>query len=1206
MKALLRILVWILVLLLVFSLGFLSCIGAIAYAGYYAYANVSVDKLEEWGILSLDTSQFLDVSADVSLTAMTIEGLVAEVNALAQMGEKVSVDFLIDRYGLMLDDATLALIPEGIRSIPFSRLFSESGLNELLSAVEVSYIYQYIPDGVLSEPIKDKLATKTFADVVALDLGYLLDDVCVGYLLGVNYELVEGEYKVAFADPENPTLFELLAPVELGGLMTTLTQGGDIIQAITADIGDVMVESLVGTLLDLNNFVLPGLFGDKTIADLIITDEATGTSLVDIGALFNGRTLGQLFGYTAVYENDAIVAWTDQNGETVVGLMRGLASASLDGMLEQGFDFVSLVSDVYIGDVLQYNPVYDETGELVDWLDINGESVTGVYKELSGKTISDLTNGGLDVGSLLGEDTTIGELLGYTYDAEADQWTDQNGNLVEGALVSFIDLTFDELSDGDRLTEEIKSIKLADVLGYKMVEGVWMDGDTRVTGVMLTIADKTVGELNQDLINDITLAEAMGFTKEDDVWMNGDEEVTGILLTLADKKIGELSGEINSLKIGEIMGYTRDDSDGKWYDDGVQMTGTMAAFADLTVNELSDNDTVNMQIKSLSIGEVLGYTKVADVWMDGDSELSGIMEIIADKTVGELNEDVVNDMTVADVMGYTLLDGKWYDGDTEITGIMSSIAGFRIGGLDDEINNIYIGEIMGYTKNENDGMWYNGDEVVDGIVSVFADLTVVEISDASVVENEIHNLSVADILGYTNDNGVWKDTNGDELFGIMKVLADKTVGNLDNDIHGIMFGEVMGYTYSTTDNFWHNADGEAMHGLKAVFADLTIDELSDADLIIDKVNGITLGEVLGYTYEDGAWKYEGSEIDGFMAILSDKKLGDLHTATESLMIGEVMGYEKDAADGKWYKDSVEISGVMAAFADLTVNDLSDNEKFTAQLNTVSLASALGYVKTADGWETADGNSISGIMAILADTAIGDISTEIDMIQIGEVMGYTKESDGNWYNDSEKLAGVMAAFADLTVNEMSDSDKVSSKIKTVKLADALGYKKVDGVWLDGDNRPIEGVIKTVADCEIGNVNEEINSAPLGEMLGYTKMADGNWYNGEDKLSNLICKISDCNLRELNKELEELSVGDVFSDEDRESGFLKLMKPEWTIAELGGKMNDTFSATTMGEYHENGIVNLADETVLALDLFAPQWKEKTIDQFIPYLISALMPQ
>ena len=815
--------------ILAFVIGFISCIGAIFGVGYLAFAKLSVDKLEEIGIIDIDTSEWLDVSADVSLTALTVQGLIQEIGTLTGMGDDVTINFLIDRYGLKLDEEILSYIPENLRDVPIARIFSLDGIYELLDSVPVSYILQYIPEGILSEPAIQQLGSKTLKDVISLDLGYLLDGVCVGYLLGVSYELVDGEYRVVFADPANPTLFELIAPIEIGSVLTSISAGGDIVGALTADIQGVMLESLVNAAMGSDAFALPGLLDGKTVADIIVVDEETGMSSLQITALLEGRTLGDLLGYEPIYHEDRIIGWTDSEGQNVSGVMRGLAGVSVDGILDEGFDFTTLVSDIYIGDVLEYTPVYDENGAIVDWLDAEGQSVDGIYKDLASKTISELSEGGFSIDTILGEDTKIGEIIGYKYNEETGEWEDENG---------------------------------------------------------------------------------------------------------------------------------------------APLTGAVAVFADLKFSELSDSNTVSDKINKMKLAEALGYTK---------------------------------------------------DGDT------------------------------------------------------------------------------------------WRDSEGKEITGIMAVLADSQIGSIASDVNDIEIGAVMGYKFDEESGKWRNDDGD------------------------------------------------------------------------------------------------DLTGVMAAFADLSISDLSDNSKFTSRLNSVTLADALGYTRTEDGLVDSNGQPVTGIMAVLADSQIGSIGSDVNNIEIGRIMGYTfDEESGTWRNDNgDELTGVMAAFADLTVSSMSDSNVVSEKIKTVKLADALGYTLVDGVWMDGD-KPVTGVMKVVADSSIGNVSDKINTSPLGDILGYENR-DGKWYKGDEPVSNLVATISDSTLQDMGTTLTDMTLGDVLGSNAFDSGFLKLADPNWKVAEFGVEMNAMFENTTMGEYYEAGVINLDPGTVMTLnaldDFTGNSWRETTINGFINYVVGAL---
>ena len=84
-------------LVLAFFLGFLSCIGAIFGVGYYAYSRVSLDKLEEWGVVSVDEGQYIDEDAEVDLTAMTVKSFIEEIRRLQSLSEPVTLNLLNSR-----------------------------------------------------------------------------------------------------------------------------------------------------------------------------------------------------------------------------------------------------------------------------------------------------------------------------------------------------------------------------------------------------------------------------------------------------------------------------------------------------------------------------------------------------------------------------------------------------------------------------------------------------------------------------------------------------------------------------------------------------------------------------------------------------------------------------------------------------------------------------------------------------------------------------------------------------------------------------------------------------------------------------------------------------------------------------------------------------------------------------------------------------
>ena len=524
-------------LVLAFVIGFFSSIIAFIGVGYIAFTKVSIDKLEEVGIVDIDTSGILDPSAEVSLTALTIQGLIEEISILTSMGETVTINYLIERYGLMLDDEALAHIPEDLRNIPIASVFSMQGVVKILETIEVA--------------------------------------------------------------------------------------------------------SILGPVLGEDSPILTGLLAGKTFADIIIVDEETGAITLGLNTLLEGQTIGDVLGYEPIYRGDKIIGWVDNEGQPVTGVMRAMASTSLDGVLEGGLDFGALTSDIYIGDVLEYTPVYDESGVIVDWVDAEGQSADGIYKNLVSKSIGELSEGGFDIDSILGDDAKIGEILGYTYDEAQGEWLDENGVVVSGVVAVFAGLTFDELGNSSTVSDKINGMQLADVLGYTETEDGWVDS-------------------------------------------NGNE-ITGIMAVLADSQIGSIGSDLNNIEIGAVMGYELKE-DGKWYNkNDEELTGVMAAFAGLSISDLSDSDTFTESLNSVKLADALGYTKTEDGWIDGNGQpVTGVMSILADTQIGSVSADM-NDIQIGSVMGheYSEADGKWYQNGVELTGVMAVFADLTINEMSD-------------------------------------------------------------------------------------------------------------------------------------------------------------------------------------------------------------------------------------------------------------------------------------------------------------------------------------------------------------------------------------------------------------------------------------------------------------------------------------------------------------------------------------------
>ncbi len=342
--------------------------------------------------------------------------------------------------------------------------------------------------------------------------------------------------------------------------------------------------------------------------------------------------------------------------------------AEKDGAVSFSLD--ELVKDVYVGDVLGYTPVYLADGIAIDyWKDADGAKADTIMQELANIKVSDLIDGTVNM---------------------------------------------------DKLIQMFGDVQLGEVLGYKKVDGVWVDKNTS-------------------------------------------EQAEGVVKAFAEMKLSEMQGEtlqekINTLKISDIMECE---------------TGLMKALANSTVNSLQ-NDVMGVQI-----GIILDYTydQNASVWTDKDGNVvSGIIAAVADLTPDTLSTGV-DKIEIGTVFGLYKKDGVWYKDQEctdKATGIHAVLAKYTIGGetgISTALDEIKLGEIMGLYLGE-DNKWYTDEQctvLADGLSASVADLTFATFT-ADKLEEIVKGLKVGDIF----------ETEGSELLSLISV--DTTIENLPSAI----------------------------------------------------------------------------------------------------------------------------------------------------------------------------------------------------------------------------------------------------------------------------------------------------------------------------------------------------------------------------------------------------------------------------------------
>lgn len=164
------------------------------------------------------------------------------------------------------------------------------------------------------------------------------------------------------------------------------------------------------------------------------------------------------------------------------------------------------------------------------------------------------------------------------------------------------------------------------------------------------------------------------------------------------------------------------------------------------------------------------------------------------------------------------------------------------------------------------------------------------------LEEEINKLYVADLLKYNVDEttGVVTNESGEEVKGVMKVVAKETVGNLTNLAHTIetmQIADVLNFTVE--GDVVKDANGQPVKGILAKIATLSVNELTE-----DKINTFTVQDLFPDSYNTGALSLipANTTLQNIPSVLSDtiqaSKISELQ-ASGLLNITNTSALEKE-------------------------------------------------------------------------------------------------------------------------------------------------------------------------------------------------------------------------------------------------------------------------------------------------------------------------
>lgn len=864
----------ILLLFLVFTLGFLSCIGALIGGGYYAYTKLTLDHF------GVDTSKVLSEDADKDLTAMSLAQLIAEFSSLE--ADALSIKFLMDRYGLILPEELSEVLSDDVKDMAFGKLFSEEGVKELCSEIYFGKLFGYTRK---DNPAYNPLYPSAESEFIWIDPD--TDKEVIG-INGVLADITLAE----FLDGGVPTQ-KIMDELDVGELMELEAKDNLPVYMEDKDGNLLLVEDIDPIVVWYNTdgeqaASIIGALADKSVSDL-----TTGIDDIALGDIFGTvEYQGKSYTYEVKRTDTEFILLSE--AESIVSELSDLTVEQLSGS-----ELTDRVNDMKIADLLSYTKD-EETGE---WQDSNGKKLNAIMAKLADSTVGTINetvdslsyaeitelvavdeNGDVieDVKNYEGEFTWYEK--GYKKGAE-------DNKVANSIMVSLAELSVSEMSDSDKISDAVKEIVIGDAMGYVKDGDTWYTDETKTetpSNVIAILADCTVGNMN-DRVETITFAEIAGIEK-------------AYYLKATDAPISE----------EQLEDYEEDEVYFIWEkENGEEASGLMAGLAHLTVDDFSDEDKVSEAVQDLCVGDAMGYEKVDGVWYTkydpADPEknrLSGLSKAIANDRVGDMDEKA-KQVTISEIAELIAVDA---DGNV----------------LDDVDPETY------------EGIWYEeyygkddpANKPTTGLMAGIAHLTMGDMQDSEKVKDAVGNIAAGDAMGYEKVNGIWyteydeSHPEENQLTGLMKAIADSKVENMNDEMQSMKFGTVADLTYDEDLGQWMDGEEPAI-GINAALADLTVGEMSDSAALSEAIQKVTVSDAMNYTKtEDGYVDKDGNPVKGFMAVLAEEKIHDIQEKLDTTPIGEFMSYKRNPENGnKWEKNGVEADGLMQKVCSRTIDGL---------------------------------------------------------------------------------------------------------------------------------------------------------------------------------------------------------------------------------------------------------------------------------------------
>lgn len=798
--------------------GIVFVLGAIAGIIYVAVAVIHPKQVMP------ESEKYLGDFADMSVVDMakSVQQLyLSKIGVTDENGNYFSLGEFLSNYNIDCKEAFGIDLPQDVLDIPAFEFFDDDGLNKAMKQIKVSSIPSIInmfggtnedgtPNNIISPEAVAELANYSLYDLLqdeSKGIAYVFQNIKFADIIQNLFPAEDSDNKLMWAVGQS----------SIGKLISGISGENNILMQLKPNgafeaLGALSILDIVG---DGGQYV-SAIFGDTLTADLI-----SENGELNLDSVINGVSIGEMLGCqrNEITELESYVKLIEDNAVSedpdIIVMYR---------QTEDGRVYVKAFNGKYYEAEITCKTV-EHTH--TDKCQNNGQSC--VKKEYVHNA---------DCYGYVWYTTTLCETKNHDHSGELKK-DDGYYPRTDGLHSVLANTTMADLTSGnnDALIDRIKVLKIADLLG-----------SNKITGVMSNFTDMTINELMNGAIDELFLGSFFGFER---IAADAKDYIVATTIPLYYKEnvIEEYpvyyartnaNGDI-ALSVDQETWYKGEFvCDNDKHDDDSHIASCYSfewyAKCDIAHDEACDDD--------ITIGD--GFYKKS----------TGIQDKLASKQVRNLKDlnGEIKKLTLYDVLG------------DDSPNVLKEIIHTPVGELNDAINNMYIGGLLQYDREE--------------LISVIVDDNTMSLADGG---NNVY---------YAKTNAVMYLVKDGKADGYALQLDDTTYAMSEDcktwykaqlvckdETHTRQHMLRKCYAY-----MWYDGEGDERHvvgGMMAKLAEKRVDEMGKLN---ETIKTFTIRDVLG------------DDIPEMLLPLADCELGEMKNEIDNLYIGDVLKNKRREID----------------------------------------------------------------------------------------------------------------------------------------------------------------------------------------------------------------------------------------------------------------------------------------------------------------------